>query len=324
MTTLKNKYIYFSALFRPSSIATMSNKSSNRTPRRRTNKPDEVPCIVDRQLLDTLIHSLQVLRGNRVSQGPEDGGEDAEGGHPSADPTNLNNILHHILTAVNDLAANVREMRKEFHDLGEEHRKVVPVLEKRATINEDETDECRQRSLKGNFIISSVANSAKQKVSLIKTDEQLTEDGETLDEHIIDLAKQKYGVEIRSDEVQACHRLPNNQVILRMWKRTSDSSWAKMSEGIKSGRNPGFNVYFNFQLTKKRVGLLYELRQMKRDGKVHKFLTDENGQISAVRREGERKQRLTYFSMSRGCEPSTYNILELREFVDKEQLLSLL
>ena len=38
-----------------------------------------------------------------------------------------------------------------------------------------------------------------------------------------------------------------------------------------------FNVYFNFQLTNTRSGLLYECRMLKKSGKIEKFFSDENG-----------------------------------------------
>ena len=186
----------------------------------------------------------------------------------------------------------------------------------RSKENEDEIDECRQRSLKGNFIISSVADNAKRRVSLIKSDQQLREDGESLTEHIIDLAKRKYDVSISGEDIQACHRLPNNQVILRLWKRTSNSSWSRLAGGIKSGMNSGFNVYFNFQLTKRRINLMYELRQLRRGNRIRKFLTDENGQISIVIKEGGSKHRLTYLCRTRGSAPVTFTKGELLEFIE--------
>ena len=91
-------------------------------------------------------------------------------------------------------------------------------------MTEDEMDECRQRSLKGNLIITSVPNNTRQKVSLLKTDEQLREDGESLTEHILELARKKYDVHINDNEIQACHRLPNGRVILRLWKTSLGSS----------------------------------------------------------------------------------------------------
>ena len=287
----------------------MKPKPSNKS------KGENVTCNVDKQLLDTLIRSLHALRGSN------DDGQNAESGeeqHFQLDPTDLNSILHHILTAVNDISESVHATRRECHDFAESQSKRVEHLEKRVRISEDEQDECRQRSLKGNFIVSSVADNAKGKVSLIKSDDQLRDDGESLTQHIIELAERKYDVRIDSGEIQACHRLPNNQVVLRLWKRTPDSSWQRLAARIKSGTNQGYNVYFNFQLTRRRINLVYELRQLKKGNRINKFYTDENGQISVLIREGGSKQRITYLAAGREYAPRTFTKCELLDLVDKQ------
>ena len=88
--------------------------------------------------------------------------------------------------------------------------------------------------------------------------------------------------------------------------------------GIKSGMNAGYNVYFNFQLTRRRINLVYELRQMKKNNRVQKFFTDENGQISVKIKEGESKHRLTYISTGRGSVPRTFTISELMELIQQQ------
>ena len=267
-------------------------------------KSENVSCNVDKQLLDTLIQSLHALRGYQDTEQQSNGvAESAKDLPTRLDPTNLNDILHHILTAVNDLTASVHATQRECQRRTETQGKELRNLEKRMRISEDEQDECRQRSLKGNFIISSVADNSKQRVSLIKSDDQLAEDEETLTQHVIALAKKKYNVAIDAEEIQACHRLPNNQVILRLWKRTPGSSWSRLVAGIKSGMNAGYNVYFNFQLTRRRINLVYELRQLRKNKSIQKFFTDENGQISVIIREGGNKHRLTYISTGRGSVP---------------------
>ena len=288
--------------------------------RKRANERDgeSIACNVDKDLLDTLIQSLSVLRGYQDKNNTNEGAKSSKDLPTQLDPTNLNEILHHILTAVNNLTANVQATQREYQGLAERQAEEIQKLEKRVRINEDEQDECRQRSLKGNFIISSVADNGKQRVSLIKSDVQLREDEESLTQHIIDLAQKKYNVAINSEEIQACHRLPNNQVVLRLWKRTPDSSWNRLVAAIKSGMNAGFNVYFNFQLTRRRINLVYELRQLKKGNRIRKFFTDENGQVSVTIAEGGPKQRLTYVSTVRGSAPRSFTKFELMELLDNQ------
>ena len=261
----------------------------------KTSKSDStVSCSVDKKLLDSLIQSLQALRGNLNEENQAQGG--ASPNSEEVDPSDLNGVLHHLLRAVNDLTRNIQVIRVQCDNIEKVQDATITEFKERTRANEDEMDECKQRSLKGNFIISSPPDPSGGRVSLLKTDEQLGEDEETLSEHIIDLAKKKYNVTVSAEDVQACHRLPNNSVILRIWRRCPGSAWQDLVEKIKAGTNTGFNVYFNFHLTKRRNSLIYEIRKLKKTGKIHKFLTDENGHISIKVRDSDRKRRITYFA----------------------------
>ena len=164
-------------------------------------------------------------------------------------------------------------------------------------------------------MILSKANPRTQKVSLIKTDGQLGEDGETLMQHVIDLAEGKYGVKMKEEDVQACHRLPNGAIVLRLIRRGPGSAWNRIAERIKEGFNSDMNVYFNFQLTRRRSNLVFELRQLKKVGKIDKFYTDENGQISMKIKSGDQKTRLTYNTKEKGKAPRTVTLDELKSFI---------
>lgn len=281
----------------------------------RQNKKNDsaVSCSVDKRLLDSLIQNLQALRGNLNEEDQAQGGVSHDG--EEVDPSDLNSVLHHLFRAVNDLTQNIKIVRDQCDNIKKAQATTETELEKRMRANEDEMDECRQRSLKGNFIISSPPDPSKQRVSLLKTDEQLRQDGETLIDHVLDLAKRKYDVTISTDDVQACHRLPNNSVILRIWRRCPGSAWQDLVEKVKSGTNSGFNVYLNFHLTRRRNSLVYEIRKMKKMGKIHKFLTDENGHITVKVRESDGKKRITFFAGGPSEAPKTFTTQELFDLV---------
>ena len=300
----------------PRNSASSSSPSGSRMPRQsKTSKSDStVSCNVDKRLLDSLILSLQALRGN-LNEENQAQGEDGPC-IEEIDPSDLNGVLHHLLRAVNDLTRNIQVIRGQCDKMEKEQDATIAELRVRVRADEDEIDEGRQRSLKGNFIISSLPDPAKHRVSLLKTDDQLTQDNETLMEHVLDLAKRKYDVTIRSEDVQACHRLPNNSVILRIWRWCPGSAWQELVEKIKSGTNTGFNVYFNFHLTKRRNALVYAIRKLRKDGKVQKFYTDENGHISVKVRESDRKRRITYFAESSSEDPRTFTTQELSDLVN--------
>ena len=316
-SSLKNKTIGS-----PRSLATSSSPVVFRTPERNMtrNKPGKndttVSCNVDKKLLDSLILGLQGLRGNLPDGEQVQAHGGTNPGDGEAEPCDLNSVLHHLLRAVNDLTRNVQVVQGQCDDIRKAQDTTVVKLENRMRVNEDEIDECKQRSLKGNFIISSPPDPAKHRVSLLKTDDQLRQDKETLTDHILDLAKKKYNVTINAEDIQACHRLPNNNVILRIWRRCPGSAWQDLVEKIKTGTNTGFNVYFNFHLTRRRNALAYEIRKLKKSGKIQKFLTDENGHISIKVGESDRKRRITYFAERPSDDPRTFTVQELFNLVN--------
>ena len=157
-------------------------------------------------------------------------------------------------------------------------------------------------------------------MSLLKSDQQLQEDGQNLTQHIIELVKKKFKVTLPEPDIQACHRLPHNAVILRIWNRKPGSAWSQIIDGIKSGENTDINVFFNFQPTKRRSNLLYKLRQMKKSGEIAKYYSDESGQLTVMVKKKEEhgvKQRVTYHSRGKKSPPTTLTEEELVELVRK-------
>ena len=51
-------------------------------------------------------------------------------------------------------------------------------------------------------------------------------------------------------------------------------------------------VYLNFDLTKKRSALLYEVRQLKKQNKIFRYFTDFDGSISIVKEESFPKDKI--------------------------------
>ena len=269
-------------------------------------KPDanKVLCEVDKDTLEQLASSLSKLK---VVTGDASDSEAKERGRPrtkgntnkaqnsdeKVDQNDLNGILNHILKAITVLGNSVAELKANRQALGELDVGVVSKLEQRIQVQEDEQDEARQRSLKGNLILTSPAINSK--VSLIKSDTQLKQENESLTDHIVHLVKTKYDVTLPEADIQALHHLPNGSVVMRVWNRRPGSAWYKLLDAIKSGKNQEYNFYANFHLTRRRNGLLYEIRQLKKAGRIHKFFTDENVAISFKVAATGTKHKVTYF-----------------------------
>ena len=78
------------------------------------------------------------------------------------------------------------------------------------------------------------------------------------------------------------------------------------------GKNSDINIYFNFQLTKKRSNLLYVVRNLRKSNEISKYYTDENGYITVMvkkKEDGGEKLKVTYNVMKKGEEPKTLRVL---------------
>ena len=240
------------------------------------NKAETTPAamIVDKDMLDTLSKSLNnLLKSDKQVE---------------VDPNDLSSIVNMVVQAVKVITEHVETGCSQAKEVTEGAKDSI----EREYV--DELDECRQRSFKGNLIITSHALNGK--VSLIKSDQQLDEEKKDITDHVVDLVKEKFNVTLDPKDIQACHRLPKNAIILKIWNRKAGSAWSQIIEGIKTGKNIGVNVFFNFQLTKRRSKLLYKIRQLKKSGKISKFYSDENGMLTVKMEEGGEKVKVTYFN----------------------------
>ena len=128
----------------------------------------------------------------------------------------------------------------------------------------------------------------------MKTEAELKKENKKLHVHVKELAKKKYDVELIEDEITTCYHLKSGGIVVYFRIQTQDSGYQKLVEIIKSNKSiKEVNVYFNFMLTRKRNSLLYDVRQLRKDGCITKYFTDENGNISFLAPEMERWKRVT-------------------------------
>lgn len=270
---------------------------------------DSVSCLVDKSKLDTLFSTLNYLRSSlgMVPDKPRDDQPSVEQGEDGS-PHDIRGVIADLISAVQTLTSNLGKISK-----------IQDEQEKKIRNQDDELDELKQRSLKGNILVSSIPNKSKGKVSLLKTDDQLKSEGITMQAHIISLIKDKYGINLPESDIQACHRLPRGSVVLRIWNRKQGSVWEDLVRKIKSPENSEFNVFFNFQLTNRRSNLLYECRMLKKEGKIDKYFSDENGCLKLkVKAESKDKVKITYVSYSAKDIPVTLSKDELLGLISKE------
>ena len=128
------------------------------------------------------------------------------------------------------------------------------------------------------------------------------------------LIKQKYDVHIPAEDIQACHYLPTKSngktlytaILIRIWNRRAQSAWSHLKTKILSGEgNNSLNVFVNFQLTKRRNTLAFHLRNIKKEQKIVKYFTDENGHLSFKKSESSPKTKITFVQSGKDVGPTT-------------------
>ena len=214
-----------------------------------------------------------------------------------------NKNTHNLHTALVSLQKCVEQLANIVQD--EKTQKTT----KDTTIREhsDEIDHLKQKSLKGNIIITSKSQYGE---CHIKSDKQLQQENKSLAQHVKDLVKKKYNQDITEDDIQSCFRLKKGGILVKFWKKGKDSQFSTLSSNIKSAKGSDINLFFNFMLTGRRGQLLFEIRKLKRDKKIAKFFSDESVGISIQIRRDDSKVRVTDI-FQEGSKLKTWTLDEL-------------
>ena len=140
-------------------------------------------------------------------------------------------------------------------------------------------------------------------------------------EHALGLIRKKFAVEVPQEDLATVHYLPRG-IIVRFNNLRPGSAWDKLCHAIKSGNKEGnqdMPLYANFQLTRKRSTLLYQLRVLKREKHIAKFYSDENGNISLRVEEKGPKVKLTMVPVDKSTPDSPR-----RTYSQREEILELI
>ena len=275
---------------------------------------------VDKDLALKLCETLQLLSGGKEGERP---GVDGKGkaaksaaAKAAASKLDINTVMATLLNLLVEHTAknyeNLANQTQRIDTIEKEHAKRYNLLQQKSRIQDDLIDEVRQRGLKGNLIITSP--NLKKAKSLISPPDQLETNNLSITDHAVKLIKQKYGVHIPTEDIQACHYLPTKSngktlytaILIRIWNRRARSAWSLLKTKILSGEgNNSLNVFVNFQLTKRRNTLAFHLRNMKKDKKIVKYYTDENGHLSFKKSESSPKTKITFVQSGKDVGPTT-------------------
>ena len=90
--------------------------------------------------------------------------------------------------------------------------------------------------------------------------------------------------------------MQSKNILIKIWNRNERSAWEKLSNQIKKGERKEENIYANYMMTSKSNNILFELRELKREGTLEKIFSDENGKISIKVNENSTKQTIIFFA----------------------------
>ena len=122
----------------------------------------------------------------------------------------------------------------------------------------------KQRSVKGNFIISGV-------------DIPRYYHEEHLFDVVYKLIWEKHNIELNWHHMKALHRLPGNSIIMVMNTRMPGSAFQALITAVNSNPNPRIKIYLNLQLMEPFDMMHYAARKLKAQGVISYYKLDENG-----------------------------------------------
>ena len=151
-------------------------------------------------------------------------------------------------------------------------------------------DVLAQKRKTGTIILQS---NKKGKNPLVKPDIEKEED---LAQHAIYLVKEKTGVAICPEDLSKFHYVPGGGLKLRFKEVRRGSKFQEVVDAIKkpSTEQRNLNLFANFELTKMRNSLLFEVRKAKKENRLAKYFVDYDGAIEVqLNLEDKARVRLT-------------------------------
>ena len=222
--------------------------------------------------------------------------------------------------------AREREERgREEWDVSNNFKHKFNRLNNRLDYLESQVDENATRLRKGTLICSSSSKEghsllqpimARSNGANVSTNNKCTEDELV---QVLELIQKKYRVQLVPSNISASHWLPNGSFIIRFNDRGINSPWQKLVEAMAEGGDRNINLFLNFNLTRKRLSLLAEVRRFKKEKKIEKYEVNENGQIS-IRVRSKWMKVTQHYSKKTDIQPSemiyTYSNYKLQTTVE--------
>ena len=176
----------------------------------------------------------------------------------------------------------------------EETDKRIAKLEEEVKDLESDKDTLAQKRKAGTIILQS---NRKGKNPLVKQEKDVKV--EDLAQHAAYLIKEKTGVSINEEDLSKLHFVPGGGLKLRFKDVRQGSKFQEVVTAIKkpSTDQKTLNLFANFELTRMRSSLLYEVRTAKKENRLAKYFVDYDGTIEVqLNLEDKERVRLTRLS----------------------------
>ena len=210
----------------------------------------------------------------------------------------LSNNLPETLTSkiVFDIVVGVREAVSSIVSIIDKTKSnkqcpKIGLLEERVRDLESDADSTSQKLKTGSLILTQ-----PREGKIILKVEELEAKGASVASHATQVIEAKTGIKVEESDLKAAHFLPNGNVKVKFSDAKEGSKFKQVVEKIKKPLpdERKMPVYLNFDLTKKRSALLYEVRRLKKQNKIFRYFTDFDGTISIIKEEGSKdKVKLT-------------------------------
>ena len=210
----------------------------------------------------------------------------------------LSNNLPQTLTSkiVFDIVVGVREAVSSIVSIIDKTKSnkqcpKIGLLEERVRDLESDADSTSQKLKTGSLILTQ-----PREGKIILKMEELEAKGASIASHATQVIEAKTGIKVEESDLKAAHFLPNGNVKVKFSDAKEGSKFKQVVEKIKKPLpdERKMPVYLNFDLTKKRSALLYEVRRLKKQNKIFRYFTDFDGTISIIKEEGSKdKVKLT-------------------------------
>ena len=195
-----------------------------------------------------------------------------------------------LTNILDSLARSMEVVKVLLENHTEDNCPRVKVLEEKTRLLEDSGDLQQQKALKGKFMISAPRNKDS-----IASEAKLKEENKSLPKYVTELVYNKLGQTLKEDEIVSCHHTTTGSIMFRLANFKPGSGYQRVVAAIKGGAGKDVpDLYVNFALTRRRAALLYEVRQLKKATKIPRFLSDADGSITLVLKDGS-KMRVTNY-----------------------------